>query len=333
MKRAPLIFAAATPIVALAGGSDQVTKVDRDALRDDWRVSEIIGAQARGSDGQNVGEVKDVILTDDGDIASILVDTSNLQEDQGGFATRSASQKQDVDDAEEDIYTERGSGPATAGTEDVRSERGGPGLGESGEGVVAVQWQNPSFNAEENVVELSASSSELQRLAAAGTAVSATAVDMQRRDGQTDIYGSERGVAAGNARTGTTETDATGTGDVQAGTNETDTRTRSAEPGLTAGSETEEVADSNIRASELLGMDVHLSDEESYGEIEDVLISKDGKASAYIIDAGNFFQTEQYALPADASVDQQEQTVRYELTSEELESIEEFDLDENLQST
>lgn len=330
MKRTPLIFAALTPLVAAAGDGDKAMKVDHEELRDDWRVSEIIGSDAHSSDGENVGEIKDVILTDDGDIASILVDAGGLQNQQSEPVTVSSeSGTGGTEQPAEEIYTERGSGPATAGSDEMQASDVGGGS----ESIVAVQWQDPSFNPEENVVDLTVSSSEFQRLAAATAAVSGTSVDMQRRDGQTDIYGSDRAMGGGDARTGTTELDATGTGDLQTGTTGTDTRTVSAKPGLSAGGETADAVEGNIRASELLGMDVHFADEQSYGEVDDVLISQDGKASAYIIDAGNFFQTEQYALPADASVDMQQEAVRYEMTSGELESMEEFDLDENLQST
>ncbi|HEX7048471.1 MAG TPA: PRC-barrel domain-containing protein [Gammaproteobacteria bacterium] len=84
-----------------------------------------------------------------------------------------------------------------------------------------------------------------------------------------------------------------------------------------------------VRASNLVGMEVNLSNEESFGEVEDVLIdTKSGKASAIVVDSMQFFDKERFALPVEldtVNAEEEELTVQY--TKEQIEGMEEFQME------
>lgn len=86
-----------------------------------------------------------------------------------------------------------------------------------------------------------------------------------------------------------------------------------------------------VRASKLVGMEVNLTDEESFGEVEDVLINmQDGNASALVVDSMEFFDKERYALPVELNnLNDEEEELTLEITQQEIESLEEFDMDED----
>lgn len=84
-----------------------------------------------------------------------------------------------------------------------------------------------------------------------------------------------------------------------------------------------------VRASALVGMEVNLTDEESFGEIEDVLIDLgSGTASALVVDSMQFFDKERYALPVNLdNVNPEEEELTLEVTQQELEAMGEFDME------
>lgn len=84
-----------------------------------------------------------------------------------------------------------------------------------------------------------------------------------------------------------------------------------------------------VRASKLVGMEVNLTDEESFGEVEDVLINmQDGSASALIVDSMEFFDKERYALPVELqNLNEEEEELTLEITQQDVEALEEFDMD------
>lgn len=94
--------------------------------------------------------------------------------------------------------------------------------------------------------------------------------------------------------------------------------------------QTEPLPDSGeVRASNLVGMEVNLANEESFGEVEDVLIdAKTGKASAIVVDSMEFFDKERFALPASLdSMNAQEEVLTVQYTKEQVEQMEEFDME------
>jgi sporulation protein YlmC with PRC-barrel domain len=90
-----------------------------------------------------------------------------------------------------------------------------------------------------------------------------------------------------------------------------------------------------IRASELVGMEVNLADEESFGEVEDVLIDMEqGRASAIVVDSMEFFDKERYALPVDLNaINTEDEELTLQYTQQQIEDMEEFDMDETTERT
>ncbi|HEX7029619.1 MAG TPA: PRC-barrel domain-containing protein [Gammaproteobacteria bacterium] len=86
-----------------------------------------------------------------------------------------------------------------------------------------------------------------------------------------------------------------------------------------------------VRASELVGMEVNLSNEESFGEVEDVLIdARSGKASAIVVDSMEFFDKERFALPAQLdSMDPETEALTVQYTKEQIEQMEEFEMNDD----
>ena len=89
---------------------------------------------------------------------------------------------------------------------------------------------------------------------------------------------------------------------------------------------------SAIRASRLVGLEVHLSDERSFGEVEDVLIdSRSGKASALVIDSMEFFDKERYAVPVNLDgINTEDDSLSLQLTRQDVKDMGEFEMEEIL---
>lgn len=88
-------------------------------------------------------------------------------------------------------------------------------------------------------------------------------------------------------------------------------------------------------ASDLLDMNVALSDAESYGEVQDILINpQEGQATAVVVDTGGFFASETYAVPFDAAtINEQQREVVLPNAEQDFEEAEELDIDSITDST
>lgn len=97
---------------------------------------------------------------------------------------------------------------------------------------------------------------------------------------------------------------------------------------------------SGVYGRDLIGMDVHLVDENGFGSIEDVMLqTSSGSVIAYVVENRKGLATTLYALPAQAAeieVMRSEndfhdgyvaESVRFSYSREEVEALEEFDLD------
>lgn len=116
--------------------------------------------------------------------------------------------------------------------------------------------------------------------------------------------------------------------DAEAGVVRLNVDSASLQPAEYSQDESSRVMD-EVRASKLVGMEVNLTDEESFGEVEDVLINmQDGSASALIVDSMEFFDKERYALPVELqNLNEEEEELTLEITQQEIEALEEFDMD------
>lgn len=89
-----------------------------------------------------------------------------------------------------------------------------------------------------------------------------------------------------------------------------------------------------LEASEVIGMQVDLADEESFGEVEDIMLSEKGdQAVALVVDNWDGVDKERRALPvALESADREEDVIRYQLNKDELDEGD-FDLDQYTDAT
>lgn len=88
-------------------------------------------------------------------------------------------------------------------------------------------------------------------------------------------------------------------------------------------------AESPLEADEVIGMEVDLSDEESFGEVEDIMLSEKGdKAVALVIDNWDGANKERRAMPVELkSVDREREVIRYNVSKDQLDEDGNFDLD------
>lgn len=275
-----ILAAAMTPLLAVAGGGDKLG-VKTDELKDDWRLSEIIGSEVQSSDGQTVGEVQDVLLSEDGRVEALQVSADDGMTRQASLSTTEGVERGAVGDGAGQVVaedrTQVGMRNTGAERDELVTQTGEDGadaaasLGQAGDSRVAaaamtddadltsVSWDSPQFDEQNGVITVQ--SSQMQ--------------------------------------------------------------TVSAEDSSSATS-----ASGKHKASELMEMEVALSDEDSFGNVEDVLVSSDGEVSALVVNAGGFMSEEQYALPADfENVSAEEGVIRYDLARADVEQAK-IDLDE-----
>lgn len=280
-----ILAAAMTPLLAVAGGGDKLG-VKTDELKDDWRLSEIIGSEVQSSDGQTVGEVQDVLLSEDGRVEALQVSADDGMTRQASVSTTEGVERGAVGDGAGQVVaedrTQVGMRNTGAERDELVTQTGEDGadaaasLGQAGDSRVAaaamtddadltsVSWDSPQFDEQNGVITVQ--SSQMQ--------------------------------------------------------------TVSAEDSSSATS-----ASGKHKASELMEMEVALSDEDSFGNVEDVLVSSDGEVSALVVNAGGFMSEEQYALPADfENVSAEEGAIRYDLARADVEQAK-IDLDELQQSS
>lgn len=84
-----------------------------------------------------------------------------------------------------------------------------------------------------------------------------------------------------------------------------------------------------LSLDEIIGMEVNLADEDSFGGVEDVMLdSKQSKAVALVVDNWDGFDKQRRALPIDdAIIRTDEEEIVYPYTVDDLKSVAEFDLD------
>lgn len=103
---------------------------------------------------------------------------------------------------------------------------------------------------------------------------------------------------------------------------------------IAAGAELHAVAadEENIdgmRLSGIIGMEVNLADEDSFGEVEDVMLSKDGsEVVALVVDNWDGLDKQRRALPFDnAIVKYEEDEITFPYTEAQVKDVAEFNLD------
>ena len=240
MRRTPLIFAAMIPFVAVAGPGDKnkQAKVDQEKLRGAVPVTAVLGEEVRSENGQEVGEIKDIVVSQDGKkIEHVLIEA-----DDAAMRTATTGERQ--------TPTQRAdaSDRALGGDQQRTAWTGDSDL-------IQAQAEDVKFNADDSAVTLKGKGQP--------------ASEQQAESGQ------------------------------------------------------------QLRASEIVGMEVNLSDEESFGDVEDVMIGGDGKeVVAIVVDNWDGLEKKRRAFPLEnVQFDTEAGEIDFQLTSQDVEGMEEFSLD------
>lgn len=290
MKRVPLLIAAMVPLAVGATEKD-LSSWDVESVKGDKRVTDIMDAEVYTADGREIGSIKDVLFEPNGEV-SLLIE-SNGRQVEG-----------DMRAAGRDIET-----PADPRDTDVP--------------------ENAEVAARHNQADASNVSQE-----------SATSEDFQYSESETLMRTAGGDRMTGGALAKLAWDEASYDADRDAIMLETDeiefsdeTRDRrvSARDGEDAewAGEGVRFANGELMARSVLGMEVNLEDAESFGRVEDVLITDDGEASAFVVDSWDLTDKQRHAIPADIdAVDPRAGAVRLSYSAEELDELEEFDFDD-----
>ncbi|MBW3567665.1 MAG: PRC-barrel domain-containing protein [Proteobacteria bacterium] len=239
MRRTPLIFAAMIPFVAVAGPGDKnkQAKVDLEKLRGAVPVTAVLGEEVRSENGQEVGEIQDIVLSRDGKIEHVLIEA-----DDAAMRTATTGERQ--------TPTQRADASDRALEGDQQRTAW---MGDSD--LIQAKAKDVQFNADDSAVTLKGQGQP--------------ASEQQDQSGQ------------------------------------------------------------QLRASEIVGMEVNLSDEESFGDVEDVMIGGDGKeVVAIVVDNWDGLEKKRRAFPLEnVEFDTEAGEINYQLTSQDVEGMDEFNLD------
>ena len=224
MKQLSVLIAALLPVTAFAGGDDRMQGATWEAgeTENAWQATEIIGSELQGSDGSDLGQVEDIVLTRDGKPKAVLFKSDSDSTDRvfGEFLEQRRQQDPRV----------------VAHNE-----------------MMKIDWMEPSF--EPNVMQVDVTEDTLQERVA--------------------FHEYEQPVTEGNV----------------------------------------------VQASELIGMDINLRDQEDYAEVRDVLIHPDEDKAALVVHIGG--DDEYRAIPMDraSNVDTDTGEIDYKADRREVEAV------------
>lgn len=287
MKRFPLLMAAALVPLAASAGEKDLVNWDVESVKDDQRITDIIGAEVYTSDGKEIGEVRDVVLDGDG-ISAVLFMPNARAEMTSGKRVTTPADPQDTDvyeSAEAAARDNMADAPNVrqepASSDDFQEQQSDTlmrttaqaGIGE----MAMLDWDDVTYDVGRDAVLLKSDAVHFE---------SAAAFDADRNRG---MAGGER---ASDKR------DASQRGD-------------------------------EVPANTVLGMDVNLADEESFGRVEDVLVSDNGEATAFVVDSWDLVDKQRFAIPADiTTVNAEQNEINLDYSKDQLTNLEEFDFDD-----
>lgn len=233
MKKIPLMLLAMTPLVAFAGGNQQSElKIDKQALQQATPATAMLRETAYSKTGQEIGDVRDIVMMPGGRITTVLLDGEIAQGAMSGDRNQRAQQEQ-----------------------------------------LSVKPVNLSWSAEQLAP------------------VSAETVSFDSKQDRVTV----------------------------------DTEKLKQQASTTSERELE----NGLRVSKVVGMDVNLNNDESYGRVEEVMLSKDNtKAVALVVDSWDGLEKRRQAFPLDkASFDAETETVKLDLSQNEAQNAPKFSLD------
>lgn len=309
MKRTPLVIAAMVPFVAIASQDANETHMDHQQLQRHVQVTHILGAKVHSDDGQDVGTVQDILFDQQGNVSSVL-----LQREDNLAAEARDRQRGEADaDAEAGNAVERGADNASAVTE-------------RGAQAVEEEWEEATSEGDAGSDYADSREGELDM----------ADVRAERRD-RTDREGNGLDMLGDPDRVDAAERDddfvKVQWRDVSFSAEDQVLRMsgdrRSALQAVQYEQSDAQASQREVRASELIGLEVNLADEDSFGEVEDVMVDpENGKASALVVDSMEFFDKERYALPVELQgLNSEDDALTLRLTQQQVEDMGEFEMD------
>lgn len=150
MRRLPVMISAIVPLAAVAAESGNLeSRINIEKLQQDVQASEILGAGVRGADGQEAGEVEDIVVGRNGRIEAVLVntDTQMLGNDEDNSENRNAGA------AEREQQ-----GALQNASQDSGQQQAQIGQPTDEEGLRKVRWSQVSYDASTDQLDVQSSS-------------------------------------------------------------------------------------------------------------------------------------------------------------------------------
>lgn len=295
MKRTPLVIAALAPVVALAAQHTDPPYMDHQQLRSHVQATSMLGAEVQSGEGRSVGTVEDIVFDQQGNISSVLV-----QREGTAAASEGNSPRNEVATGVE----------SAAVRADAAVARGAQRVEEEWEAAAAADEGEADYvEARERGTDMAAVRAERRERT-------------NRADNEMNVTEDSGGSDGRLAKLQWSEINY----------NAEEQVLRMSVDALQAvqfDPSDAQPAQGEVRASQLVGLEVNLADEESFGEVEDVMIDPgSGKASALVVDSMEFFDKERYALPVELEgLDRDEESLTLQMTQQEVEEIGEFEMD------
>lgn len=304
MKRTPMMVAALLPIAAIASQEAGLQELDAEQLKNHVQATRVLGAEVQSGDGMDVGTVEDIIFDQQGNISSVLVQREGSRmssRDRDGWSEETREAGDEMADAAENAAAEVESGAENAARETESA------------------WDEATADDEgaEDMEAADVRAKTRERTDREGNGMSMTA-DLDRADTMevSDEFAQLKWSDVNyNAEDEVLRVSADALSGMQA---------------VQYDQSSAQTLQGTVRASKLVGLEVNLADEESFGEIEDVMIDPvSGKASALVVDSMKFFDKERYALPvALQGLDRDAESLTLQVTQQQVEDMGEFQMDE-----
>ena len=299
-----IMVAAIAPFAATAGDKD-LASWNYEGLRDSNQVTEIIGRDMVHPDGSKIGVINDVAFMSDGEARLVVAPV--------------AGEADAVQRAEETGFEGRHSMTDDPSTPDNTNYQATDDLGQTGRSgateadrVALVEFQD--VNLESNVVTVP-QDEPLDfgySVAAAGADRAMDAVAIAETRGEdSSIEEQTRPIANREAPIGA-ENEAGFRGETEGESENTVA--------------TADVEDEYVLASDMLGMEVNLGEDDSFGSVEEVLVS-DGEARALVVDYWEGVDKHRIALPVNLdAVNRETGELDLDWTADEVEELEDFEI-------
>lgn len=297
MKRIPLVIAAVVPFAVMAEGvgSSQNLKVDAEKLRKATPASVLLNEELKTKDGKEAGTLEEIIVSRDGKVQHFLVDVNR---------------------------------------EELRDDRGSNDNHRQDMDIVATDNRRDSSAKDPVYEQSSAEGGELNR-------------DDTRQARNEPVY------EQGEPNRDTRQAQDSGQRDANYGwmsdqltqispesvsyDNQLKIARVDEQKAMSAQRVSEDRASQgrdSLRVSEVIGMEVHLSDEDSFGSVEDVMLSRDNsEIVAIVVDNWDGFSKERRALPVNnAQLDAENDELTFQASLNDVKSLPEFNLDRYTES-